>query len=167
MRFALFIIIIFLKTVIIIIIMFVIIIIMFVISWPSLHCWSSQVKRSEEAADSWEVAPSKIPVGAFRCFHFHFLGNCTFTFWEVARVKSLLEHSGALCSSWPSIIIVNTLTKLKFVQFCTICFVWQLSLSNFSSVHFETCWFCQCWPGPKRSIVLTEIYLNLQNLWFR
>ena len=27
---------------------------------------SSQVKRSEEAADSWEVAPSKIPVGAFR-----------------------------------------------------------------------------------------------------
>jgi len=25
-----------------------------------------EVKRSEEAADSWEVAPSKIPVGAFR-----------------------------------------------------------------------------------------------------
>ena len=38
------------------------------------------------------------------------------------------------------------------------CFVWQLSLFNFSSVHFKTCWFCQCWPGPKRSIVLTEIY---------
>ena len=33
------------------------------------------------------------------------------------------------------------------VIFChqaeTICFVWQVSLSNFSSVHFETCWFCQ------------------------
>ena len=25
-----------------------------------------QVKRSEEEADSWAVAPSKIPVGAFR-----------------------------------------------------------------------------------------------------
>ena len=35
------------------------------------------------------------------------------------------------------------------------------SRSNFSSVlHCVTCWFLQCWPGPKRSKVLTGTYTN-------
>ena len=33
----------------------------------SSHVATPQVRRSEEEADSWSVAPSKIPVGAFRC----------------------------------------------------------------------------------------------------
>ena len=34
----------------------------------SSHVATPQVRRSEEEADSWSVAPSKIPVGAFRCW---------------------------------------------------------------------------------------------------
>ena len=89
-----------------------------------------------------------------------------FTFWEAAIEAEAVTWLTILLSlqplSWPLPQASIPLLQIFSDALPSLRSYWWID-SHFSSMIVAV----KCRPGPKRSIVLTEIYLNLQNHRFR